>query len=213
MIKAIIFDIGGVLVRTHDHSHRREWERRLDLAARESEQIVFGGEMGTKAQCGAITDDALWKWIGNRLALDQERLTAFRHAFWAGDRLDEELVALIRRLTAKYQMAVISNATDALRATLSGKYPIADAFDLIVCSAEEEVMKPEPEIYRRTLERLGRAPEEAVFIDDNAENIAAARELGLHTIHYREGMDVAAALREVGVQVHRKQESTQEGKE
>ncbi|MDX1663577.1 MAG: HAD family phosphatase [Candidatus Promineifilaceae bacterium] len=212
MIKAIIFDIGGVLVRTHDHSPRREWERRLHLAERESEKIVFGGEMGTKAQAGAITDEALWEWIRGHLALDEEGLNSFRNAFWAGDRLDEDLVALIGRLGEQYQTAVISNATDALRATLSGKYPIADTFDLIVCSAEEKVMKPETEIYQRTLERLGRTPQEAVFIDDNAENIAAARAMGIHVIHYREGMDVAAALQKLGVQLNQVEERTPQEK-
>ena len=45
MIKAIIFDVGGVLIRTQDHSSRRQWEKRLGLAERESEQIVFNSEM------------------------------------------------------------------------------------------------------------------------------------------------------------------------
>lgn len=200
MIKAVIFDVGGVLIRTHDHSYRRQWEQQLGLDEGQSEAIVFSGEMGTKAQSGAITTEALWEWIGRRLALDDETLRAFRRDFWAGDALDEELVAYIRSLRPHYQTAIISNATDNLHHALSELFNIADAFDLIVGSAAEKVMKPEPEIFHRTLKRLGRAPGEAVFIDDHPENVAGARSVGMHAIHFREGMDLPAALARLGVE-------------
>jgi HAD superfamily hydrolase (TIGR01509 family) len=76
---------------------------------------------------------------------------------------------------------------------------MADAFDLIVGSAYERVMKPDPAIFLRTLERLGRAPHEAVFIDDFAHNIEGARGVGMAAIHYTPGMDLAAALASLGV--------------
>lgn len=200
MIKAVIFDVGGVLVKTHDHSHRREWERRLDLDDWESEEIVFNSPKGTQAQSGQITNSQLWSWVGEQLSLEDADLQAFRRAFWAGDRLDQALVAYIRSLRPHYQTAIISNATDDLRRTLSSTYPIEDAFDLIVCSAEEQVMKPDQTIYRRTLERLEREPQEAVFIDDNADNVAAAQDLGMYAVHYQAGMDLPARLAELGVE-------------
>ena len=199
MIQAVIFDIGGVLIRTTDHQPRRAWEARLGLAPGESEEIVFGSAMGEEAQRGAITDEALWAWVGQRLQLDPADLAAFRRDFWAGDELDAGLVAFIRRLRPRYQTAVLSNATDGLRDSLTHQHRIADAFDLIVGSAEEKVAKPDWEIFIRTLARLNRAPEEAVFIDDFAHNIAAARAVGLHTIHFRPGTDVPAELAQLGV--------------
>ncbi len=87
MIKAVIFDVGGVLLRTTDHSHRRQWEKRLDLGDRESEEIVFNSVMGQKAQKGEISDEELWSWVGRHLNLGNE-LDAFRSGFWAGDVLD-----------------------------------------------------------------------------------------------------------------------------
>ncbi len=199
MIQAVIFDVGGVLVRTTDHSHRRAWERRCGLNPRQSEAIVFESEMGANAQAGLISDEELWRWVGSRLELDRDQLDIFRDAFWAGDELDEELVTYIRSLRPRYQTAIISNATDNLRPALTDKFRIADAFDLIVSSAEEQVMKPDPEIYRRTLERLQRLPEECVFIDDSAMNLASAAALGMQTIFYSAGIDVPALLAEMGV--------------
>lgn len=200
MIQAVIFDVGGVLVRTPDRASRRAWEKKLGLAEWESETIVFGGDMGTKAQLGEITTEELWVWIGRRLDLDSEALAAFRSDFWAGDVLDTDLVQLVRQLQSAYQTAIISNATDALRQALHETYPIADAFDLIVCSAEEKLMKPDFEIYELALERLGRRPAEAVFVDDSAANIEAARQLGMATIHFNASVNVPAELARLGVE-------------
>ena len=199
MIKAVIFDVGGVLIRTADHSSRRDWETRLGLAEWESEEIVFNSEMGQKAQRGEIETTELWQWIGRHLNLDTTTLQAFQAGFWAGDVLDTELVTFIRRLRPRYQTAIISNATTTLRQMLTTKYPIADAFDLIVVSGEEKVMKPDPAIYERTLARLGRQAEEALFVDDFAHNIEAAQQLGMATVHFRPDTNVPAELARLGV--------------
>lgn len=199
MIKAVIFDVGGVLIRTPNRESRRQWEERLGLAEWESEEIVFGSEMGKKAQGGEISDEALWEWVGQRLGLDAVRLSDFQRAFWAGDVLDAELVAYVQGLRPYYQTAIISNATSNLRHALTYTYPITDAFDLIVCSAEEKVMKPDPAIFNLTLARLGRASAETVFIDDFLHNVEAAQNLGMHAIHFRPGLDVPAALAKLGV--------------
>lgn len=201
MIRAVIFDVGGVLVRTIDHSGRRAWESRLALPTGGAEAIVFNSLMGQRAQRGEISDADLWNWVGQRLQLGNQ-LEAFRQAFWQGDAVDEELMKLIRLLRPHYQTAIISNATDALYETLTNRHPIADAFDLIVGSAYERVMKPEPVIYERALSRLGRRPEEAVFIDDNPPNVAAARQLGMAGIEFSPNTDVAERLRRFGVTIN-----------
>ena len=207
MIKAIIFDVGGVLIRTHDHGPRRRWEQKLGIGEWESEYLVFSGADGTAAQQGAISDDELWSRIAHQMNLEAAQLEQFRHDFWAGDVLDDRLVDLIRRLRPTYQTAIISNATDNLRRLLDEEHSIADAFDLIVCSAEERVLKPDHEIYERTLSRLGREPHEAVFVDDSQDNVTAARSLGMHAIHYHEGLDLQATLSRLGIELSGDNES------
>lgn len=197
MIKAVIFDVGGVLLRTQDQSHRRRLEAELGLPDGEVEKLVFNSEIATQAQSGMISDEEQWQWLAEQLALTGERLDTFRDRFWAGDVLDEELVSYLRSLRPDYQTAILSNATDKPHYGLT--QGIGDAFDLIVWSADEKVMKPDETIYRRTLARLGRKPAEAVFVDDSEVNVAAAAEIGMATIHYRPGMDVPAALARIGV--------------
>lgn len=198
-IEAIIFDVGGVLVRTADHSSRAVWEKRLGLASGGAEAVVLNSEMGHRAQRGEITNEALWNWVGKFLELGDE-LPAFRQDFWRGDLVDEKLVALIRKLRRSYKLAIISNATDALLETLA-VYSLLDEFDLIVGSAYEGVMKPNRLIYDRTLERLGSPAEKSVFIDDAPANVTGARTLGMNAILFKPMMDLAAELTTFGVNV------------
>ena len=199
MIQAIVFDIGGVLLRTEDRTPRQQWEAQLGLPPGGAEALVFNSEMGRKAQCGEISEKALWRWISQHLNLSAEETADFRTGFWAGDAMDMELVRFIRRLKSQYQTAVISNYADNLRPELTEKFGIADAFDEIVISCEEKIMKPDPEIFHRTLARLGRAPDEAVFIDDFKHNVAAAEAVGLAAIHFQPGIDLILALQKLGV--------------
>jgi epoxide hydrolase-like predicted phosphatase len=196
-IKAVVFDVGGVLVRTFDHSGRRAWERRLGLASGELEAIVLNSEMGRRAQRGEISDAELWQWVDNRFNLGDE-LGAFRRDFWKGDAVDRHLMRLIRGLRKQYQTAIISNATNALQETLAG-YGLLDEFDLVIGSAYEGVMKPDPAIYRRALEKLGRTPEETVFIDDAPRNIDAARALGMAVVLFTPQTELEKELAALGV--------------
>ncbi len=198
-IRAIIFDVGGVLLRTEDRAPRQQWEAKLGLPPGGAEALVFNSDMGQKAQRGAISEPELWQWLGSHLSLTAAETAAFRTGFWAGDRLDLSLVALIRQLKKRYQTAVISNYASNLRQELTNPFGIADAFDEIIISCEEKIMKPDPEIFHRALHRLGRAPAEAVFIDDFQHNIDAAAAVGLATVHYRAGMDLMQALQQLGV--------------
>lgn len=201
MIKAVIFDMGGVLVRTVDPGKRAAWEARLGLAPGDAERIVLNSPMGKQAQMGAITTADLWRWVQGEFGFDDDTLAAFRHDFWAGDALDDELVDLLRYLRLNYQTALLSNFMDELQEVITVRHPMADAFDLVVGSAYEKVMKPDARIYELTLARLGRKPAEAVFIDDMLHNIEGAQQVGLATIHYQAGMDVTAALAGLGLQV------------
>ncbi|MCB8948830.1 MAG: HAD-IA family hydrolase [Ardenticatenaceae bacterium] len=199
MIQAIIFDVGGVLLRTEDRAPRQQWEAKLGLPPGGAEALVFNSVMGQKAQRGEITEPELWQWIGSHLDLSVLETAAFRHGFWAGDKLDTGLVAYIRQLKNRYQTAIISNYASNLRPELTDLFKIADAFDEIIISCEEKIMKPDPEIFYRALARLGRQPAEAVFIDDFQHNLAAAEAVGLAAIHFQPGLDLPAALQKLGV--------------
>jgi putative hydrolase of the HAD superfamily len=74
-------------------------------------------------------------------------------------------------------------------------FPVDELFEIVVDSSDVGMRKPDARIYLLTCERLGVAPDASVFIDDNAENIAAARALGMETVHF--GEDPFAAVDEL----------------
>ncbi len=199
MIKAVVFDVGGVLLRTEDRAPRTELEQRLGLAPGTIEAEIINGERGHAAQRGEGTLAELWAWAGQRYGLSTNATAQMQRDYWGGDRLHAALIDYVRTLRPRYQTAIISNAFDDLTALLTETHAIADAFDVIVGSAYEGMMKPDAEIYERTLSRLGRAPAEAVFIDDSMANIEGARTVGMHAIHYMPDVDVPAELAKLGV--------------
>ncbi len=185
-IKAFITDFGGVLVRTRTDRSRRELERRLGLSPDTLEQRVFASELSLHAQSGAMEETVFWRELERDLDLMRFGLTweVFQREFFEDDFLDEELVALIRSLRPALKTGLISNAWSGLREVLHTRVPIAAAFDVIVISAEEKIMKPDPRIYHAALDRLGVQPQEAIFLDDFSKNVDAANALGLHGIHF-----------------------------
>src|SRR5512134_1133334 len=98
MIKALISDLGGVLLRTRTPGSRRALEQRLGLPPNTIEERVFNSDLSLKAQCGEVSEDAVWQTLECELNLPRFGLTCreFQDEFFAEDFLDEELVTLIR---------------------------------------------------------------------------------------------------------------------
>lgn len=201
MIRVLIFDYGGVLMRTVNPVPRRELERQFGLPLGGASEAVLGSPLWNEAQLGRISSTQFWADVGQRLRLDAEELAEFRQAFWAGNRLDEELLALIRHLRdAGYRTALLSNAPAGLRQRLD-QLGIADAFEVIVISGCEGLMKPDPAIFELTLARVGVAAEEAIFVDDSRVNVATARQAGLHVTRFRGLSPLRQWLQDLGVPV------------
>ena len=193
-IKAVIWDLGGVIVRTEDFTPRDSLADHLGLSRAEIDRIVFEDDDRFSAQLGEIDGDVHMKTIYKKLGLSAED---FRQHFFGGDRVDEELVAYIRSLRPLYTTALLSNALSNLRAFLTQEWKIADAFDLIVVSAEEHLLKPDPAIYRLALNRLGVVATEAVFIDDMAANVEGAQQVGMQGIKFMSRQQALGELKEL----------------
>jgi putative hydrolase of the HAD superfamily len=196
-IRAVLWDMGGVILRTEDESGRKRWEQRLGLPPGELSRFVFDSEASRKAVAGRASEDEIWSSVLARLGLPESERQAFIEGFFGGDRVDERLVAFIRSLRPAFKTGMITNAWPNVRRFLEDECHLADAFDHIVVSAEEGMVKPDPRIYRLALERLGVAPGEAVFVDDMEENIAGAQAVGMHGIRFEGSEQAMSAVREL----------------
>lgn len=194
-IHAVLWDLGGVIVRTLDWSGRARWEKRSGLSPHELEHIVFRGEMGVRASLGQANSDDVWTWVLQYLGFPKSERAAIERDFFSGDQVDNELISFIRNLRPGYKTGIISNAWPELRHWLEVEWCIADAFDHVVISAEEGVLKPDPRIYHLALNRLGVAPSETIFIDDFKENVVGALDIGMQAIHFRTTEQVTSELR------------------
>lgn len=185
-IRAVIWDMGGVIIRGSDGSASRELlARRLGMERAALENIVFNSETSRLSLLGKISEAKAWENVGNVIGLHGEDLMQARREFFSGNQLDSELVEFIDVLRPQYKTGLLSNAWAGTRQSLGAKYAFLHVFDVSVFSDEIGMVKPDPAFYHWILDRLSVLPEESVFIDDRLENIQAARALRMTVIHFQ----------------------------
>ena len=193
--RALIVDMGGVILRTEDPAPRTALAQQFGMTREELEWLVFESPSADAATLGQIPEEEHWATIGRILHLSSAEVAGFRNQFFAGDRENRELVALLRSVRPRVKTGLLSNAWSGARRTALEAYSYLDAIDLAIYSAEVGLVKPDPRIYRLMLDRLGMQPSEAVFVDDSQKNVAAAEALGLRALHYDDNDAVLPALR------------------
>ncbi|MBI3942070.1 MAG: HAD family phosphatase [Chloroflexi bacterium] len=195
-IKALLFDFGGVIVRTEDWSGRARWDRHLGLPEDSVYQTVFRSEIARRATLGEVPASQVWNYVGTTLKLDDARLRQFRDDFFAGDRPDVRLIEFISKLRPRYKTAVLSNAWSDAREIFARVTGLQDAVDMLIISSEAGLAKPDPRIYQLAAGRLGVLPEEAIFVDDVADNVVAARQAGMQAIQFENTDQVIAQIQQ-----------------
>ncbi len=196
MIRAIVFDFGGVLVRTADPPEgRREWEARLGLPAGGLARVVHGSAAWLEAQRGVISPDAYWQVVGETLGIVPEDIPALQRDYFRDDHLDMELMRIVHSFRERgYKLGLLSNEALSLETKLRDLYRIDEAFDVIVISARIGVMKPDAAAYQAMIDALGVKAGECIFIDDHPANVEGARVVGMQAIQFRAGMDIQGAI-------------------
>jgi epoxide hydrolase-like predicted phosphatase len=192
-IRAVFFDLGGVILRTEFQAPRQQLADRLGMEYDDLSKIVFDSETGAQASIGSITALQHWESVIKRLKRPNDELTSIRDEFFAGDIVDGQILHFLRSLRGKYITGLISNAWSDLREYLV-REKMDDAFDHIIISAEVGVAKPEAKIFQIALEQAGVSPNEAVLVDDFHVNIEGCEKVGMKGIHFK---DAQAALEQL----------------
>ncbi len=196
-VEAVVFDFGGVLMRTEDRMPRAQLAAHLGLSYDQLSALVFDSQSAVLATKGELRAGEHWQELQRVLGLSEAEINQVQVEFWAGDVLDEDLVELLRRLRKEYTTGLLSNAWDDLRGQIEGVWRIADAFDQIFISSELGMIKPEPNIYLWMIEKLAVEPSRVVFVDDFIENIEGARAAGIQAIHFRSPEQVREQLQKI----------------
>jgi len=195
-IRAVYFDLGGVIVRTEFQAPRQHLAERFGMEYDSLVKLVFDSETAIQATVGQIREEEHWAAVARRLHLPESETQVVRDEFFAGDVTDLHLLDFMRGLRKQYKVGLISNAWSGLRPWIVGK-KFEDAFDAMTISAETRVAKPDPRIYQIALEKLGVTPAESVFLDDFPDNVAGARAVGMQAIHFAQPGQALAELNQI----------------
>ncbi len=195
-IKAVFFDLGGVIVHTEFQAPRQLLADRMGMDYDDLSKIVFDSESGIKATMGEVSSQEHWDSVIQRLKRPASELAAIRDEFFAGDIVDRTLLEYIRSLRGKYKTGLISNAWSDLRDFIV-REKFDDAFDKMIISAEVGAAKPGPKIFQIALEQCGVRPKEAVFVDDVAENIEGCEKVGMKGIHFKDAESTLQQLKKI----------------
>jgi len=183
-IKAVIWDMGGVILRTNGETSRQGLAQEFNLTLDNLYDLVFNSPSAQKATIGLISEIDHWKSIADTLGLPYERIQGFQDRFWADDAVDKKLIDFIKSLNRKYKTGLLSNAWSGARQALNQRNACDTVFQYSLFSYEVRLRKPDPQIYKRMLALMEVKPAEAIFVDDLAENIQGANNEGIHGIHF-----------------------------
>jgi haloacid dehalogenase superfamily, subfamily IA, variant 3 with third motif having DD or ED len=184
-IHGIIWDMGGVILRTMDPAPRTELAMRFGLTRKDLERVAFLSEDSRTAELGLISRAEHWSRVAAEFGLSPQDGHVFEDQFWAGDQVDQDLITFIRALRPKYKTGLLSNAWSDMRELLNGYLPdCLGAFDASIFSYEVGLVKPDARFYETILNRMGVEAAQAIFIDDFAINIEGALAAGLHAIQF-----------------------------
>ncbi len=181
-IKTILTDVGGVLVQTRETSKRAPWEKKLHLDHGHLAKEIYGTTLAKRATIGLATAQQLWQHFKEKFDLTEEDLSELKKDFFAGDQLNTAFFEYLTSIKKHYQIAILSNAWNNARNVYINRYHLITLAEHMLISAEEGMRKPDPQFYQFALDFLNITPEETLFIDDTADNILAASQLGINAI-------------------------------
>jgi epoxide hydrolase-like predicted phosphatase len=187
--KAIIFDMGGVLLRSVDTAPREAIARRFGTTREELEKFVFRSPTSVQSEVGLVSDIFHWQSVLKHFGCTEENPLEIYAEYFSGDSIDQKLLGFAESLKPDYKIGLLSNAWVDSRNKLGALFIFIDIFDVAIFSAEVKARKPDPEIFHIMLERLGIKPEECIFIDDILENIEGAEKIGINTILFKNTQD------------------------
>jgi epoxide hydrolase-like predicted phosphatase len=185
-MRAVVFDIGGVLEITPGTDMMQKWETLLHLQPGE-----FVERLSSAWGSGALeerSEEDLQKSLRDATGMNQAQVEAFVHDFWEEylRTLNVELATYFSSLRPRYKTALLSNSFTGARSREQERYHFDEMADLIIYSHEEGIAKPDRRIFELTCERLDVQPEDVIFLDDAEQNVAAAREFGMYAILFQE---------------------------
>jgi len=187
MIKAIIFDVGGVITKTDWKQLYTNFANYLNISPdivinfhKDYLNQILLGEMSFRDFIEKVKPSA----YKNQLSLDNLKKVWIKEALKLLD-LNTPLLKMIDDLRGFYILLILTNLTES-RILVDEKLGLYLHFDYTILSYKEKLKKPDEKFYQLAISRAGCKSEEAVFIDDKEECVLAANKLGIKGIIFKD---------------------------
>lgn len=194
-IKGVIFDFGGVISTGHNKEHVDEILDLLGIADREAFYNLYM-DLRIPYDAGHMSAEDYWQRIidhfgSRRPPLD--RLVELDVGSWT--IINHDVLDFAAALRAHGIItAVLSNMNVDALAFIEREFPWMHDFDHLVYSCDLGICKPQREIYKYCVHKMGLKPKECLFLDDNRINVDSADRYGIHAVFF-EGQETLNAIK------------------
>lgn len=206
MVKAVVFDMGGVLLNLDFNRCIKDFQERagfMDIAdyLDPYHQKGFIGDL----EGGVITEEEFYDECLKHCAPGTSRQVAYECFVSLLIDLNKPVMEVLMQLRKDYKLYLLTNNNPLSRRAFDKMIleeeglKSDDIFTHQFYSYEMKLQKPSREIFEKTIEGIGCKPEEILFVDDSPANCAAAEEVGIKTVLYTPGTDILAALKSCSI--------------
>jgi epoxide hydrolase-like predicted phosphatase len=194
LIKAIIFDLGNVIVLFDHFTICRNLSAYSPYSPEEIYNMLFTSGLESLFDTGKISPEDFFKEASGALQLTID-IEQFKEIWCNIFSLNPGIDNLIVKLKKKYQLFCLSNTNMWQFEHCRKHFTILDNFDSFILSFQEGVKKPDWKIYEKALQEADAVPEECIYIDDVKKFVQAAEEKGMKAIRFTSTEDLVSALR------------------
>jgi putative hydrolase of the HAD superfamily len=184
-IKAVIFDMAGVLLLTVKGNFNSLLAERLG-ARLEDVTRVMNDEVNDRWDLGEISDEEFYTHLLTELKQPIEKKSILACFMIDDFYIDLQMLDFIHELHQTYQTALLTNFPAHLHDFMRTQWKTSGAFDHVIASCDVKLLKPDPRMYQAALDILGCQPSEAIFVDDREVNVKGAEAVGIRSVHYLE---------------------------
>ena len=199
MYKAIIFDLGKVLVHFDFKRGYRELEGLCPYPAAEIPARLGATGLVERFETGLIEPRDFVAQISHHLDLrvDYEKFCSIWSCIFCQTLVPE---SMLQGLAQRYRLLLLSNTNAIHFEMIRQNYPMIRHFHELILSYEVKAMKPSPAIYEAAVARAGCRPEECFFTDDIGAYVEGARRAGIDAVQFRGAEELQAEMKSRGIE-------------
>lgn len=196
MIKAILFDVGGVYMEGSSVDFINRSYKVLGIAKTiaNSDGVVFDKDFNK----GAISHADCFRKFFN-VPISERQMKKIEEIWMTTWAPTEEMFRLVKYLKKDYILAILSNS-DLLNSSKYTEKGWYSYFDHLILSHELGIIKPDERIYEIALKKVGLPADQCLFIDDQEKVLVPARKLGMETILFKSISQLKAEFKTRGIE-------------